>query len=113
MELADRAVELSRQNKEPGHGAWALKLCGDIAMRQGAKHPAPAEARYREALNLAANMAMRPLQAHCHAGLAQVYTAAGNSEKARQELGEAQKLFRAIGMASFLATSNGDLAHSD
>ncbi|HWH80588.1 MAG TPA: hypothetical protein VNT76_24570, partial [Candidatus Binatus sp.] len=100
--LADRAVELSRQHKEPGHGALALKLRGDIAMHLMPKHIEQAEARYREALSLAGDMAMRPLQAHCHAALSQVYAAAGNPERARNELSAARELFRDMGMSGFL-----------
>jgi tetratricopeptide (TPR) repeat protein len=101
--LADRAFELSRQHKEPGHGALALKLSGDIAMRQSAKQIDQAETHYREALSLAGDMAMRPLQALCHAGLAQVYAAAANLEKARKESSAARELFRDMAMTSFLA----------
>jgi tetratricopeptide (TPR) repeat protein len=107
-DLADRALKLSRQHKEPGHGALALKLCGDIAMRQSAKQIDQAEACYREALSLAIDMAMRPLRAHCHAGLAQVYAAAGNLEQAREESSAARGLFRDMAMTSFLANANGD-----
>jgi tetratricopeptide (TPR) repeat protein len=105
-DLADRALKLSRQHKEPGHGALALKLCGDIAMRQSAKQIDQAEACYREALSLAIDMAMRPLRAHCHAGLAQVYAAAGNLEQAREESSAARGLFRDMAMPSFMANTN-------
>ena len=112
MVLADRACELSKQHKEPGHGALALKLRGDIAMRLTVKQIEQAEGHYREALSLASDMAMRPLQAHCHAGLAQVYAAAGNSEKSCQELSAARELFRAMAMNDFLATVEIDSTHS-
>jgi class 3 adenylate cyclase/tetratricopeptide (TPR) repeat protein len=101
--LADRAFELSRQHQEPGHGALALKLRGDIAMCLRPKQIEQAEAYYREAFSLAGGMAMRPLQAHCHAGLAQVHAAAGNPDKARKELSAASDLFRAMAMSGFLA----------
>ena len=108
MVLADRACELSRLHKEPGHGALALKLRGDIAMRQTVKQIEQAEAHYREALRLANDMAMRPLQAHCHAALAQVYGAAGNLEQARQESSVANKLFAALAMNGFLTMNEND-----
>ncbi len=106
--LADRALELSRQHKEPGHGAVALKLRGDIAMRQSAKQIDQAEAYYCEALSLAGGMVMRPLQAHCHAGLAQVYTVTGNRQQARKESSAARELFRDMAMTGFLANTNSD-----
>lgn len=108
MALADRACDLSRQHKEPGHGALALKLRGDIAMRQTVKRVEQAEGHYREALTLAADMAMRPLQAHCHAGLAQVHVAAGSLDRARPEACAAQELFRAMAMTSYLSAIESD-----
>jgi len=112
MVLADRACELSSLHKEPGHGALALKLRGDIALRQSVKPIEQAEAHYREALRLAAGMAMRPLQAHCHAALAQVYGAAGNLEQARQESSLANKLFAALAMNGFLTINENDSIRS-
>jgi len=108
--LADRAFELSRQHQEPGHGALALKLRGDIAMRLRPKQIEQAEAHYRQAFSLAGGMAMRPLQAHCHAGLAQVHAAAGNLDKARKELSAASDLFRAMAMSGFLAKAEIETA---
>jgi tetratricopeptide (TPR) repeat protein len=108
MVLAERACELSRQHKEPGHGALALKLRGDIAMRLTVRHIEQAEGHYREALSLASDMAMRPLQAHCHAALAQVYGVAGNLEQARQESSAARELFAALAMTGFLTMGESD-----
>ncbi|HSQ12122.1 MAG TPA: hypothetical protein VLM90_03860, partial [Candidatus Deferrimicrobium sp.] len=108
MVLADRACDLSRQHKEPGHGALALKLRGDIAMRLTLRQIEQAEGHYREALTLASDMAMRPLQAHCHAALAQVYGVAGNLEQARQESSAARELFAALAMNGFLTMVESD-----
>ncbi|MGZ8479477.1 MAG: ATP-binding protein [Candidatus Binatia bacterium] len=108
MVLADRACDLSRQHKEPGHGALALKLRGDIAMRLTLRQIEQAEGHYREALRLASDMAMRPLQAHCHAALAQVYGVAGNLEQARQESSAARELFAALAMNGFLTMVESD-----
>jgi class 3 adenylate cyclase/tetratricopeptide (TPR) repeat protein len=110
MVLADRALELSRQHKEPGHGALALKLRGDIALGLTPKQIEQAEAHYSEAFRLAGDLAMRPLQAHCHAALAQVHAAAGNRDRARQELTAARELFRAMAMSFFLAKAEAESA---
>jgi tetratricopeptide (TPR) repeat protein len=107
--LVERALELSRRHKEPGHGALALKLRGDIALHRKFRQIEQAEARYREVLTLAGVMGMRPLQAHCHVGLAQVHRAAGNIGTARQELSAASELFRAMTMDTFLAQAENQL----
>ena len=42
-----------------------------------------AEASYRQALALAEELGMRPLQAHCHLGLGTLYARIGRREQAR------------------------------
>jgi Tfp pilus assembly protein PilF len=88
----------------------ALKLRGDIALHRKLQQIEQAEARYREALALAEVMGMRPLQAHCHAGLAQVHAAAGNTAKAREEFRAANQLFHAMKMNSFSAETENESA---
>jgi tetratricopeptide (TPR) repeat protein len=56
----------------------------------------PAEAHYQQALALADELGMRPLQAHCHRGLGTLYTKAGAREQARAELSTAIALYRAM-----------------
>ena len=48
-----------------------------------------AEAHYRQALALAEELGMRPLQAHCHRGLGTLYAKIGRREQARAELSAA------------------------
>jgi tetratricopeptide (TPR) repeat protein len=71
-ELAARSVDLARASKERGTEGWALRLTADVAPSchpagRGATH---AESSYRQAQALASELGMRPLDAHCHAGLA-------------------------------------------
>jgi tetratricopeptide (TPR) repeat protein len=69
---AERALELSQNHKERGSLAWAFRLLGDIAGDIDAYHKPPnierPAAHYRQALALAEELGMRPLQAHCHRG---------------------------------------------
>ena len=67
--LAKRALTHARAHQERGHQAYALRLLGDIAARREPPEDEPAEAYYRQALALAEELGMRPLQAHCHRGL--------------------------------------------
>ena len=50
---------------------------------------AQAEAHYQQALALAEELGMRPLQAHCHRGLGTLYAQTGQREQARAELSTA------------------------
>jgi tetratricopeptide (TPR) repeat protein len=69
IKLAEQALEVACAHQERGHRAHILRLLGDIAARR--ELPASAQARdyYRQALALAEELGMRPLQAHCHRGL--------------------------------------------
>ena len=66
---AAQAVDLARQYQQRGHQAWALWLLGESTARQASPEVEPAVSHYRQALALAEELGMRPLQAHCHRGL--------------------------------------------
>ena len=79
--LAERALALARTHQERGHQAYALRLLGDIAARREPPESASAEAHYRQALTLAEELGMRPLQAHCHRGLGTLYAKIGRRSR--------------------------------
>jgi hypothetical protein len=68
--LAERALALASEYQQRIAQAYALHLLGDIAARREPPESALAEVHYRQALTLANELGMRPLQAHCHCGLA-------------------------------------------
>jgi Flp pilus assembly protein TadD len=72
---------------------------------------AGAEARYGEALALADELGMRPLQAHCHLGLGKLYERIGRHDEARAELTTAVAMLREMGMAFWLPEA--ELAAAD
>src|SRR5262249_23288428 len=53
-----------------------------------------AEGHYRRALALAEPRCMRPLMAHCHHGLGQLYCRAGKRQKAHEYLCTANTMYR-------------------
>jgi len=61
-----------------------------------------AEAYYRQALTLAAALAMRPLQAHCHRGLGTLYARSDRPEQVRAELSTAMEMYRTMEMTFWL-----------
>ena len=71
--LAERALALARAYQERGNQAYALYLLGDIAVRREPPLVKEAAAHYQQALALAEELDMRPLQAHCHLGLGRLY----------------------------------------
>jgi tetratricopeptide (TPR) repeat protein len=110
---AQRALEFSWAHKERGHEAYALRLLGHVAMHRELPDAKQAEAHYRQALALADELGMRPLQAHCHHDLGTLYRRIGQVEQAHAELSAAIKLYRAMGMTLWLHPAETTLAQLD
>jgi len=108
--LAERTLALAREHQERSYQAYALHLLGDIAARREPLEHAPAEAHYRQALALADELGMRPLQAHCHLGLGILYAKIGRTEQAHPELLTAIDLYRAMDMTFWLPQAEAALA---
>ena len=102
LPLAQRALTLARTQGERGYQAYALRLLGDIHAQHQPPDVAPAESYYRDALALADELGMRPLQAHCHRGLGTLYARTGQQEQARTALSAALALYRAMDMTFWL-----------
>ncbi len=111
--LAGRALEHAQVHKERGHTAWALRLLGEIAVQQGPPDIEQAECHYRQALALAEELGMRPLQAHCHLGLGMLYVKVNRREQARAELSTAIDLYRAMEMTFWLPQAEAALAQAE
>ena len=101
-DLAGRALALARAQKERGNQARALRLLGEIVAHGDPPQVEPATDYYRQALALAEELGMRPLQAHCHFGLGTLYAKLGQPEQARVELSAAIALYRAMDMTFWL-----------
>jgi class 3 adenylate cyclase/tetratricopeptide (TPR) repeat protein len=108
--LAEGALAHARGHQERGRQVYALHLLGDIAARREPPESAQAEAHYRQALALAEELGMRPLQAHCHLGLGTLYAATGQQEQARTALSTAIDMYRAMDMAFWLPQAEAALA---
>ena len=93
-----RVLDQSTAKNELGVRAWALWLQGSIAARRTRSNETAALAHYRQALALAEARDMRPLVAHCHLGMGEVHSAAGQSGQARSALAQAHRLYAQIGM---------------
>jgi tetratricopeptide (TPR) repeat protein len=107
---AEQALALTCAHQERGHQAYALRLLGDIAARREPLERAPAETYYQQALALAEELGMRPLQAHCHHALGTLYATTGQWEQARVALATAIDLYRAMDMIFWLPQAEATLA---
>ena len=108
--LAEQALALACERRERGNQAYALRLLGAIAARREPSESESAEAHYREALALAEELGMRPLQAHCHLGLGTLYIQTDRPEPARAALTAAIALYRDMEMTFWLPQAETALA---
>jgi tetratricopeptide (TPR) repeat protein len=111
--LAERARARSRDRKERGTQAWALRLVGEIAVHRAAPAIEEAETHYQQALALAEELGMRPLQAHCHRGLGVLYLKVGHHAQAKAELSTAIELYRAMNMTFWQPQAEATLAEME
>jgi tetratricopeptide (TPR) repeat protein len=109
VQLLGRALTLAREHRERGDEAWALRLLGAIAAHRDPAEVEAAEAAYGQAVALANELGMHPLQAHCHFGLGTLYTKIGRREQARTELASAIELYRAMEMTFWLPQAEAAL----
>jgi tetratricopeptide (TPR) repeat protein len=100
--LAERALALARTHQARGHRAYALRLLGDIAAHHDPPDLDQATTHYRQALALADELGMRPLQAHCHLGLGRLSVKRGQQEQACMALSAAVELYRVMDMTFWL-----------
>ena len=107
---ARQALDLARQQKERGNEALALHQLGVVQAHADPPDAAQAEAHYQQALALAEELGMRPLQAHCHLGLGTLYATTGQRQQARTALSAAIDLYRAMDMTLWLPQAEAALA---
>src|SRR4029434_6831893 len=67
--LAGRLLEFSHTHTGRGYQAHACQLLGEVARHREPPDVDQATVHYRQALALAEELGLRPLQAHCHLGL--------------------------------------------
>jgi len=108
--LAEGALAHVREHQERGNEAYALRLLGDIAVQRDPLQVEQAEAYYQQAVALAEELGMRPLQAHCHRGLGSLYAMTGQREQARTALAAAIALYQSMEMTFWLPATEAALA---
>jgi class 3 adenylate cyclase/tetratricopeptide (TPR) repeat protein len=109
-QCATEALQISRTHKERGNQAYALGLLGNITLHHAPTDMHQAETHYQQALALATELGMRPLQAHCHRGLGTLYRQMRQTEQARAELSTALAMYRNMAMTFWLPETEAALA---
>ncbi len=107
------ALARATAQQERAYRAGALRALGTLAAREEPPAVEEAEQRYREALTLAEELEMRPLQARCHLGLGKLYRRIGRVDEARAELATAISMLREMEMTFWLPEAETELAQAD
>ena len=107
---AERGLVLTRERGERGLEAYALWLLAEVESCGPAPGEESGESRYREALVLGEARGMRPLAAHCHAGLAKLYRRIGKQDLAHQHLATATTMYRDMDMRFALGQVEVDMS---
>lgn len=94
---ARRALTLSRKHGERGYEAYALRLLGELGLRDPT-FLNESEANLLQALQRAQELDLRPLAAQCHLGLGKHYRSIDQQANAGHHLDRAATLFRELGM---------------
>jgi len=102
-------LDASRRIRARGLEAWVLRVLADIASRSATPDFEKAQGLYREALDLADMLGMRPLVAHCHLGLGKLYRRTGDREKPREHLTTATTMYREMEMHFWLEQAETEM----
>jgi hypothetical protein len=109
MNAVQQALKLTRAHGLRGGTANALRVLGDVCAVAPAGGGHVAEAAYREGLDLAIELGMRPLVAHCHLGLGKLHRRTGDRAKAEAHLGAAASMYREMGMRIWLVKAEAEV----
>jgi tetratricopeptide (TPR) repeat protein len=107
---ARQALDLAQQQKARGNEALALHQLGVVHAHTAHPDVAQAETSYQQALTLAEELGMRPLQAHGYLGLGTLYATTGQRQQARAALSTATEMYRAMAMTWWLPQAEAALA---
>jgi class 3 adenylate cyclase/tetratricopeptide (TPR) repeat protein len=100
--VATRVVTMATDRKARGYLTRALQLLGDISARREPVESAQAEDCYRKVLVHTEELGMRPLTAHCHAGLGYLYQRIRRTERAQEHIALATAMYREMDMDFWL-----------
>ncbi|HEV8441151.1 MAG TPA: AAA family ATPase [Methylomirabilota bacterium] len=106
---AQEALRVSCHRGERGMQAHAMRLLGEIELRRDPLDGGETEHRYGQALGLATDLGMRPLVAHCHLGLGQLYRCTGKRQEAQEHLTTATAMYGEMGMTYWLEKAEAEI----
>jgi tetratricopeptide (TPR) repeat protein len=109
VRCAREAVSLARDHGERGQEAYAFRLLGELGLGDPPELD-ESEVFFRQAIERADELAMRPLLAQCHFGLGRRHRRAGRYDLARALLNDGLQLFRTLEMPVWSRRAEDELA---
>ena len=106
-ERAGEALEVARTHQEAGSVAYALHTLGDVHAEDDSDR---ARSCFEEATEIATRLGMRPLVAHCHVGLGELFKRRSDFAAAGERLRCAVALYRDLDMESWRQRAESALA---
>ena len=103
------ALARAEDRQERAYQTVALRALGEIASCEEPADPDEAERCYCEALALAEELEVRPLQARCHLGLGKLLQRVGRLDEAHTELTVAISMLREMEMTYWLPEAEAAL----
>jgi tetratricopeptide (TPR) repeat protein len=113
MTAATRALDFVSECGFRGSHARTLRLLGNIEARRDPPNAAEAENHYRHALELAEELGMRPVAAHCHLGLGRLFRRCGDPGKSSEHIDIATAMYRDMNMEFWLDQAQADRETSE
>ena len=107
-EMALRGLSLARDRKEPGMESWVQCLLGDITYATHSDSDT-AKQSYRDAMNLAQPLGLRPLVARSHLGLGKLHRRTGTPEQAQEHLTTATTMYRQMEMTYWAEKAEAEM----
>ncbi len=107
--VAQRGLEGARARGERGYEALCLLALGEAEACGDPPYVEAAGTHLAEALALATELGMRPLIAHCHAGLGKLYQRTGKRQEAQEHLTTATTMYREMGMTYWLEQAEREM----
>ena len=108
LAIAQDTLKLARRYGERGAEAWASYLIGASMAELHPNQRKDVRESYIAAQNLAEELSMRPLIAHCALGLAKLDAASGDRATARSELQSALSMYRDMDMQFYLQLAENE-----
>jgi tetratricopeptide (TPR) repeat protein len=107
-DTAHRGLALAREHHQPWGEAACLRALGLIAAASTPPDTTAAERHFTHARDLATELEMRPLAAHCNLDLARLWSAAGRRAEACEHLALATETYRTLDMPGWLTTASAE-----